>query len=157
MPSRYSRVWIFATPWTVSRQAPLSVHGIALAGVLEWVAIPSSRGSSWPKDRTHVSYVSSTGWRVLYHQPLNASYALWLIYLKHIIFVHSLKLIQLLSKYENKLYFFDWGIQWAFGGIEVLLTSLTIYTSLGSNGTDGLLCGLEHFEGSKQNNIKYCL
>ena len=29
-----------------------SVHGILQAGILEWVAMPSSRG---PKDRTHVS------------------------------------------------------------------------------------------------------
>ena len=28
-----------------------SVHGISQARILEYVAIPSSRGSSWPKDR----------------------------------------------------------------------------------------------------------
>ena len=32
-----------------------SVHGILQAGVLEWVAMPSSRGSCLPRDRTHVS------------------------------------------------------------------------------------------------------
>ena len=32
-----------------------SVHGIAQARVLEWVAIPFSRGSSWPWDQTWVS------------------------------------------------------------------------------------------------------
>ena len=31
-----------------------SVHGILQATILEWVAIPSSRGSSWPRDRTCV-------------------------------------------------------------------------------------------------------
>ena len=45
-----------------------SVHGILQARILEWVAIPSSRGSSLPKDRTHVSYVSCVGRQVLYHQ-----------------------------------------------------------------------------------------
>ena len=30
------------------------VHGILQAGILEWVAISSSRGSSWPKDQTGV-------------------------------------------------------------------------------------------------------
>ena len=30
-----------------------SVHGIFQAGILEWVAISSSRGSSHPRDRTH--------------------------------------------------------------------------------------------------------
>ena len=32
-----------------------SVHGILQARVLEWVAIPFSRRSSWPRDRTWVS------------------------------------------------------------------------------------------------------
>ena len=35
-----------------------SVHGILQARVLEWVAVPFSRGSSWPSDQTRVSYVS---------------------------------------------------------------------------------------------------
>ena len=37
------------TPWTVARQAPLSL-GILQARMLEWVAMPSSRGSSQPRD-----------------------------------------------------------------------------------------------------------
>ena len=32
-----------------------SVHGILQARILEWVAMPSARGSSWPRDRTQVS------------------------------------------------------------------------------------------------------
>ena len=32
----------------------LSVHGILQAGILDWVAIPSSRESSHPRDRTHI-------------------------------------------------------------------------------------------------------
>ena len=35
-----------------------SVHGILQARILEWVAMPSSRGSSQPRDRTRISYVS---------------------------------------------------------------------------------------------------
>ena len=31
-----------------------SVHGILQARILEWVATPFSRGSSWPRDQTHV-------------------------------------------------------------------------------------------------------
>ena len=31
------------------------VHGISKARILEWVAIPFSRGSSWPRDQTWVS------------------------------------------------------------------------------------------------------
>ena len=37
-----------------------SVHWILQARILEWVATPSSRGSSWPKDRTHVSCAACT-------------------------------------------------------------------------------------------------
>ena len=44
-----------------------SVHGILQARILEWIAKPSSRRSSQPRDRTHVSYVSCTGRHVLYH------------------------------------------------------------------------------------------
>ena len=45
-----------------------SVHGILQARILKWVAIPSSRGSSKPRDRTHLSYVSCIGWWIPYHQ-----------------------------------------------------------------------------------------
>ena len=41
------------------------VHGIFQARVLEWVAISSSRGCSWPRDGTHVSCVSCIGSQVL--------------------------------------------------------------------------------------------
>ena len=34
-----------------------SVHGIFQIRILEWVAISPSRGSSWPRDGTHISYV----------------------------------------------------------------------------------------------------
>ena len=43
-----------------------SVHGILQARILEWIAIPFSRGSSWPRDRTHISYVSYIGRQILY-------------------------------------------------------------------------------------------
>ena len=35
-----------------------SVHGILQTRIQEWVAIPSSRGSSQPRDRTHISQIS---------------------------------------------------------------------------------------------------
>ena len=43
-----------------------SVHGILQATVLVWVAVPSSRGSSQPRAWTCVSYISSTGRKVLH-------------------------------------------------------------------------------------------
>ena len=44
-----SRVRLFATPWTVALPGS-SVRGVLQARILEWVAVPSSRGSSQPRD-----------------------------------------------------------------------------------------------------------
>ena len=35
-----------------------SVHGILQAGILEWVVVPSSKGSSHARDQTHIYYGS---------------------------------------------------------------------------------------------------
>ena len=35
-----------------------TVHGILQARIVEWIAIPFSRGSSWPRDQTWVSCVA---------------------------------------------------------------------------------------------------
>ena len=35
-----------------------SIHAISQARVLEWIAISFSRVSSWPRDRTQVSYIA---------------------------------------------------------------------------------------------------
>ena len=56
----------FCDPVDCSPQGS-SVHGILQTRMLEWVAVPSSRGSSPPRDWTHVSYVSCIGRQVLYH------------------------------------------------------------------------------------------
>ena len=58
-----SRVQLFVTPRTVACPASLSM-GILQARILEWVAMPSSRGSSQPRDRTQVSCIAG---RILYH------------------------------------------------------------------------------------------
>ena len=44
-----------------------SLHGVFQARILGWVAISFSRGSSQPRNRTHISYISYIGKRVLYH------------------------------------------------------------------------------------------
>ena len=44
-----------------------SVHGILQARIVKWAAIPSSRGSSQPRDQTHIFYVSYIGTWVLYY------------------------------------------------------------------------------------------
>ena len=48
---------LFATPWTGACQAPLSME-LLQAKILEWVARPSSRGSSQPGDQTQVSHIA---------------------------------------------------------------------------------------------------
>ena len=45
------RVWLFATPWN-------TVHGLPQPRILEWVAVPFSRGSSKPRKWTRVSCIA---------------------------------------------------------------------------------------------------
>ena len=49
-----------------------SAHGISQARILEWVAICFSRGSSWPRDPSHVSWI---GRQILYHWAAAATAA----------------------------------------------------------------------------------
>ena len=44
-----------------------SVQGIFQARILEWVAISSSKGSSWIRDRTYVSFLLYLGRWIFYH------------------------------------------------------------------------------------------
>ena len=53
MLTRFSCVQLYATLWTSSPPGS-SVHGILQARILEWVAMPFSRGSSRPRDQTRV-------------------------------------------------------------------------------------------------------
>ena len=46
-----------------------SLHGIFQARILEWVTIPFSRGSSWPRDRT---CISCTGRQIVYHWAMES-------------------------------------------------------------------------------------
>ena len=50
-------VQLSVTPWTVTHQAPLYTGNLQ-ARILEWVAMPSSRISSHPRDRTQVSHIA---------------------------------------------------------------------------------------------------
>ena len=53
------------TPWTIACQASLSM-GILQVRILEWVAMPFSRGSSQPRDQTQVSHIAG---RILLSEP----------------------------------------------------------------------------------------
>ena len=79
--SRFSCIRLYKTLWTVARQASLSM-GILQARILEWVAMPSSRESSQPRDRIRVSltpalaawfFTTSATWEALLY---GISYAL---------------------------------------------------------------------------------
>ena len=58
-----------------------SVHGILQARILEWVASPFSRGSSWPRDRICISCTAGRFFTILSHQgsPIQI-YGYWQIY-----------------------------------------------------------------------------
>ena len=85
-----------------------SILGILQARIPEWAAMPSSRGSSQPRDGTHISYVSFIGRWILYHwaireapsylvgskrsskyECLNPTVMIW--YLSHFLWVRNLK------------------------------------------------------------------
>ena len=70
MLSHFSRVWL-CNPMDYSPPCS-SVHGILQARILEWVAMPSSRGSSWPGGQTCISmspqleggfFITSATWK----------------------------------------------------------------------------------------------
>jgi hypothetical protein len=58
----FSHVQLFETLWAVDPR--LLCPWILQARIVEWVAMPFSRESSQPRDRTHISYISCTGRRV---------------------------------------------------------------------------------------------
>ena len=60
-----------------------SVLGILQARILEWVAMPSSRESSQPRGRTHVSCYSCIGRWILYHCSSWEAWSLELVYFVH--------------------------------------------------------------------------
>ena len=73
---------LFATPWAVAHQAPLSM-GFSPVRILEWVAMPSARESSQAKDWTRVSHVSGFTGRFFATEPLGRPHHLfWDVYAK---------------------------------------------------------------------------
>ena len=57
MPSGFSRVRLFATLWTVSRQAPLSM-GFSRQEDWSGLPCPPLGGSSQPRNRSQVSHIA---------------------------------------------------------------------------------------------------
>ena len=99
-----------------------SVHGILQERRLEWIAISSPRGSSWPRDQAHVSCI---GRAILYH------WSIWEAPLH--LHVPPLTFLAPLtgSLLKNKLREFQTQV-WGSSGVNLAYTSLL---SLFSNRT----------------------
>ena len=82
-----------------------SVHWVSWARILEWVAISSSRGSSWPR---HLLWLLHRRW-ILYHWATGEDiYRYWYTYNDiHVwlCFLRTTKLIQKLLKYKLQISF----------------------------------------------------
>ena len=63
-------------PMDCNRPPGSSVHGDSLGEVLEWVAMPSSRGSSQPRDQTQVSLIAGRLFTI-WAQPENTFIKPW--------------------------------------------------------------------------------
>ena len=68
-----SHVQLSATLWTVAHQDPLH-HEIFQARILEWIVIFYSKGSSWPRNQTQVSYIFHIGRQILHHCATQEAY-----------------------------------------------------------------------------------
>ena len=71
-------------PWTPKDGSPpgSSVHGFLQAGILEWVAIPSSRGPSQSRDQTQVSCIANL--QLLHCRYILYHCAIWEAYKIHV-------------------------------------------------------------------------
>ena len=98
-----------------------SVCEILQARIVEWVAMPSSRESSQPRDWIHISYVSCTGRWILYHKitwealelPITQQFHFW-------IFMWKKKSSETSrARYPNSLVAYvlkwPWFLIWALG------------------------------------------
>ena len=66
-----------------------SVYEIFLTRILEWVAMVSSRGSSWPKDWTHTSWISCIAGGFFTTEPSGKPHFLWVVRIIELFFFFS--------------------------------------------------------------------
>ena len=105
----------FETPWTVSL-----VHEISQTRILEWVAVSSSRGSSRPRDWTHISCIAGgfftaepSGKECISHEHLKISYVFTTEYMQFYFFCFQ-------------LLFLSTAIFWIMEGLLFLFSHFTI-------------------------------
>ena len=75
-----------------------SVHGIFQARILMWVAIPFSRRSSWPRDRTWVSHIAGRFFTVWATREAHCPYTQ-----RHITEAWPMRVIYLIAQEKTKL------------------------------------------------------
>ena len=73
-----------------------TAHGISQARILEWVAISFFRGSSWPRDQTHVSWI---GRWILYHYVSYRFFRFISIKLRQLLSIPSLLVTLVMNSY----------------------------------------------------------
>ena len=105
-----------------------SVRGILQASLLEWVAISSSRGSSWPRDWTCVSCISASAGSFFTTEP-PASFAIAICYSCSFLFAKSanptcnVTCLWILSVCQRINH-------WAFSTIKYLVWGFLLYICL---------------------------
>ena len=93
------------TLWDSLDCSPLgsSVHGILQARLQEWVVMPSSRQSSWRRDRTQVCYVAG---KFFYH--LSCQLTVSKTEVRLIPFPDLINLLEQLTELRETIYFLDY-------------------------------------------------
>ena len=91
-----SCAWLFATPWTIAHQAPPST-GILQVRTLECIVLPSSRGSSPPRDQTPLLSPAWAGGSL----PLVPPGKLLWFFPSHILLVFCFKTLQILKNFHS--------------------------------------------------------
>ena len=90
-----------ATPRTVPLQAPLCPW-ILQARILEWLAIPFSKGSSEPRDQTQFSHIAGRFFTIWATREAHKIYSLY--FFINLYFINKNEVIELLLKNLLALY-----------------------------------------------------
>ena len=137
-----------------------SVHRIFQARVLEWIGISSSRGSSWPRDWTHVSRVSCIQGDSLSSEPSGAPYILSTCF--QFFWVYTYPEVELLKSYGHSIlnFLMSYYIVWLYftflpaihknSNFSISLPAFLIFCFLNSSHSNGCeklsQCGFDlHF------------
>ena len=102
-------------------QPSSSVHEILQARSLEWVVMPSSRGSSWPRDQSPVSLCLLYCRQVLYHECHLGSPQAAQLSTKHYKEQQNTREISLKRQRNNQNQFQLWQRCWKIREIKVTI------------------------------------